>query len=422
MMLEQARGRRGPVPRAAPPLLAQVQEPALRGAMTAALRAELHQALAASWARGWQPADLDRAARRHKDDLVTTTLVDGVRSELDSYPRSTVDPRWWRQLDEMLEATPGGEAGSRAARGRPGDDPVVGWREACSATLRAICLLERLPALLIIGALPGERVHSGREHGPVDDKVLTRVRRLLAQAEGTPYEAEAETFTAAAQSLMAKHRIDRAVLDSTDPERTDRQPEAVRIGVDRPYEAPKMQLLHQICEANRCRSVWSPAVGFATVIGFESDRRAVELLYTSLLVQATTAMRREGELRGEQARTRGFRSSFLLGYAVRIGQRLQEASRTEETAAAAALAAGGADASDAPHAPIDPWAPPTSPDLTLVLSRRDDEVAARTRELFPHLQATRRRAVTDYGGFLQGGSAADRADLGTAAALTGRAS
>lgn len=404
--------------------LEHVHEPALRGAITMALRAALRVAVRGSWSRGWQPADLDRAARRasHRAPVVTA-LVEGIADELTTYARSTVDPRWWDQLAQISPAAPDDRengAGPSPTGGGGTTNPVVAWREECTAILEATVLVERLPSLTILGSLPGERQHAADETAAVDDKILTKVRRLLAQAEGTPYEAEAETFTAAAQSLMARYRIDRAVLESSDPERADRQPEAIRLSVERPYESPKMQLLHQICLANRCTSVWSQAAGLATVIGFEGDRRAVELLYTSLLVQATTAMRHEGEQAGERARTRGFRSSFLLGYAVRVGQRLRDASQTQEAEVAAALAGGQWSGDARPGRPSD--GDDSRPDLALVLSRRDDEVRSRTRDLFPHLQSTRRRQISDYGGFLQGRAAADRADLGTGGRLEGRAS
>jgi hypothetical protein len=47
--------------------------------------------------------------------------------------------------------------------------------------------------------------------------------------------------------------------------------------------------------ANRCRSVWSSAFRFVTVLGFPSDVDGVELLYASLLVQATAAMMVSGD-------------------------------------------------------------------------------------------------------------------------------
>lgn len=391
--------------------LEAVHEPALRAAVASGLAQALLVALTASWQRGWQPADLERAARRKGRDALVPTLVGGIRAELATYSRSTVDPRWWRQVEDLGRGTrPSGRGG-----GDGGGDPGSRWRRRCVALLEATVLVERLPRLSILGAVPGAREHGAGDTAPVDDKLLTTVRRLLAQAEGTPYEAEAETFTAAAQSLMARHRIDRAMLDSSDPQRQDRRPDAIRLSVDRPYDGPKMQLLHQICVANRCTAVWTQAAGFATVVGFQADRRAVELLYTSLLVQATAAMRREGEQRGQAGRSRGFRSSFLLGFATRVGQRLEEASRAEESRAGARLPGGGPDDDH-------PAVTAGADDVALVLSRRDGDVRARTRELFPSVRTGRVRQVSDDGGFLQGRAAADRADLGVGAQLTGRAS
>jgi len=55
-------------------------------------------------------------------------------------------------------------------------------------------------------------------------------------------------------------------------------------------EAPKTSLLQAVATANRCRIIWSKDVGLTTVVGFEGDLDAVELLFTSLLVQASAAM------------------------------------------------------------------------------------------------------------------------------------
>src|SRR3974377_713718 len=78
----------------------------------------------------------------------------------------------------------------------------------------------------------------------------------------------------------------------------------------------------------------------STVVGFPSDLDAVELLYTSLLVQANTAMLREGAKKDAygRSRTRAFRQSFLVAYAYRIGVRLSPGTvHAEQAAAAAAL-------------------------------------------------------------------------------------
>ena len=58
----------------------------------------------------------------------------------------------------------------------------------------------------------------------------------------------------------------------------------------------------------------------------EKRMQAVQILVTSLLVQAGRAMTAEGRGSGGggHARSRSFRQSFLVAYADRIGERLQE--------------------------------------------------------------------------------------------------
>ena len=47
-----------------------------------------------------------------------------------------------------------------------------------------------------------------------NDSVLHKVRALLAKAEATPFDAEAEAFTSKAQELIARYRIDDALLSA----------------------------------------------------------------------------------------------------------------------------------------------------------------------------------------------------------------
>ena len=95
---------------------------------------------------------------------------------------------------------------------------------------------------------------------------------------------------------MAKHSIEHALFAAQSGNRD--KPAGRRLPVDNPYESPKATLLHAVAQANRCRSVWQKALGISTAIGFPSDLDAVELLFTSLLVQANTAVLREGTKTG----------------------------------------------------------------------------------------------------------------------------
>ena len=160
--------------------------------------------------------------------------------------------------------------------------------------------------------------------GSGKSRPLERIRALLAKAESTEFDEEAEALTAKAQELMTRHSIDAALLAAHAAGRRAREePVARRIGVDDPYAQAKAFLLAQIAEAAACRVVWSKSFGFSTVFGFEGELASVELLYTSLLLQARTAMVRSGEL-GRRAKSRSFRQSFLVGFASRIGHRLKE--------------------------------------------------------------------------------------------------
>ena len=77
---------------------------------------------------------------------------------------------------------------------------------------------------------------------PIPSGVLEKVRALLAKAESSTFEAEAEALTAKAQELMARHRIERALVERrTNGARS--QPIARRIQVDDPYSDPKALLL-----------------------------------------------------------------------------------------------------------------------------------------------------------------------------------
>jgi hypothetical protein len=130
---------------------------------------------------------------------------------------------------------------------------------------------------------------------PNHDPILDKIRKLLAQAEDdacTP--AEAEAFTAKAAQLIAKYGIDRAML-------ADAQPDTDRIGdrtivMDAPYARDKAGLLHAIAVPLRCKTVLHRRYVAGRkqlsihLFGYAADLDRVELLYTSLLVQAAHAL------------------------------------------------------------------------------------------------------------------------------------
>jgi hypothetical protein len=222
-----------------------------------------------------------------------------------------------------------------------------------------------------------------------NNTVLHKVRALLAKAEATPFDAEAESFTAKAQQLIARYRLDCALLGARDA--SDRvAPIARRIDVCDPYVRAKIVLLSRVAAANDARSVWPKPLRHVELFGFSDDLDAVEALFTSLLVQTTAAMQRAGSKQDAcgRSRTAAFRRAFLMAFAVRIGQRLRDA--VDGTVDAAVAESGGA--------------------LVPILSARREAVDDLARANFPSVRPMR-TTVTDAEGWHAGSMFADLVDL-----------
>lgn len=300
------------------------------------LAACLDEAIGAAWANGWQPADVVRVAERinvvHRRFAIDMVAVDAGR-----FADAAMDSRWiaqLRQLDAAVwwDATSASHLDQWTAReGLPRVEGIL-----CGVRLLSVLL--HLPVLPKLIDLPGERRTARPSPGLSaqpsrggDPRMLDKVRALLAKAESTTFPEEAESLTAKAQELIARYSIDRAMLDralaDSAPGGGGQGAAGVRLGVDDPYAGAKAILLSEVAVANSCKTVWSKEFGFSTVFGFESDLDAVEILYTSLLVQATAAMVAAGSQidRYGRSRTRSFRQSFLVAYARRIGERLRQA-------------------------------------------------------------------------------------------------
>lgn len=334
------------------------------------------------WQAGWLPTDVWEVTRRQADDTAAELAVDVIAADTARRPAAALSHRWAAQvtaLDAQVwwpQDTPHLTAWTRRSD--------LGWERALATLLLLLHTWQRLPRLPVITSLPGARATPRGTASAVDPKVLARVRGLLAKAESTSFPEEAEALSAKAQELMHRHAFERALLDATTPH--EQTADSTRLWLDAPYLQAKSQLVAAIGEANRCRSVFYPRLGFVGLVGEELDLQITELLATSLLVQATRAMVAEGgRTRAGVSRTRAFRRSFLLAFAVRIGERLKEAS-------AAAL---------------DPVADAR---LLPVLAARSRAVDATFEALFTHTVRAK-VSVSDSAGWNAGYAAADRADL-----------
>ncbi|MEH0843359.1 DUF2786 domain-containing protein [Micromonospora sp. CPCC 205711] len=357
-------------------------------AVDAALLGRLVAALSRLWPRGWQPVDVARIVSRRLGPRAGRLVVDALAAQRRAQTGEV--PQWWAEQLDSLDARIwwDDDAGWLARwAAREGEDRITALRDA----VEVLALLAGLPPIAVLRPPPGSGAALAVRSGPAGrsgSRMLDRVRALLAKAESTTFPAEAEALTGKAQELIARHSLDRALVEAS-AERPD-QPGGVRLGTEAPYAGAKALLVQEVAAANRCEAVWSDDLGFATVLGFAGDLEAVELLYTSLLLQATTAMLRgRSERKAAGRRTKAYDESFLNAFALRIGERLRSA--TEEANRQAAEAAG--------------------PERLLpVLAARSDAVRERMDTLFPGLTRAR-LTVRDAEGWHSGTSAADRASL-----------
>ncbi|MGH8900480.1 MAG: DUF2786 domain-containing protein [Egibacteraceae bacterium] len=360
--------------------------------VAAVVEGRLCRAVAAAWEIGWQPADLPRLVTRKLGaeyvGLVRMVIIDEAVGYRD---RADADPAWIAQLDGIGVGRHGGLLAALLD-----EKGIVDGLHVAAGLLSFLWHLPRIPLLADPPARWGRASHRRRAvPDGVDAKLLERVRTLLAKAESTTFPEEAEALTAKAHQLMSRHAIDRAIVDAS----PSVGPVGRRVATDDPYAGVKSLLLSEVAGASRCRSVWSRDLGFATVFGFPNDLDTVELLYTSLLVQATQAMVRVGNgVPGSRSRSRSFRQSFLTAFAHRISQRLREGRDAAESEAAEA------------HGDA----------LLPVLASRLDAVDRARDEAYPDLES-RSFSATDVAGWAAGTAAAQLASLAVGPELVGEA-
>ncbi|WP_028927340.1 DUF2786 domain-containing protein [Pseudonocardia acaciae] len=359
-----------------------------------AANAALMVGLEITWRNGWQPVDVWQVVRRRMDDGAADFVIGAITEESARHAQAASDPRWRAQLAE-LGATPwwgSEECFVEAYAARERLDQVA----TLAIVIELLTLLNALPSQAELVPPPGSNGSAppASDAEEVDPKVLAKVRALLAKAESTDFPDEADAFFAKAQELMSRYSLERAVLYARDDGagggsrvRTGGR----RIWLDNPYLSAKSMLVGTVASANHCRAVFDSALGFVTVLGERTDVEIVEVLTTSLLVQAGRAMLAAGRQvdRRGQSRTKSFRQSFLVSFAQRIGERLASAAEQAEAEVTESIGDGR---------------------LLPVLAAKEEAVQELVDELFPRL-TTRRVTVSNSAGWTAGRAAADLAVL-----------
>lgn len=382
-------------PTAAPAADAPSESRSAAQELSDGLLAELSARLRVIWNSGWQPVDVVKVVARLESAAVADVAMAVVTDDARHDEGKPTDPAWLAQLEDLAPWWTARHVISPPWLQRCALVLGVSERDVIERSVILLGRLLRLPPLPKLMAPPGPGAAVGAKNvGPaIDAKMLGRVRGLLAKAESTEFAEEAEALTEKAQELMTRYAIDAAMVAATSTSTIANGPEARRIHLDAPYVDAKASLVGAVATANRCRAVLAPDLGFVTVFGFATDLVVVDLLFTSLLAQATTSMVVAERILSKTSRsptssTRSFRQSFLISYSYRIGERLRESVISSTKLAAE-------DFGDA---------------LLPVLARREADVEDAVAAAFPRMKKIRSR-ISSEAGWTAGRVAADQASL-----------
>lgn len=337
-------------------------------------------ALTGAYERGWYPADLFHLTRRSLGAPEVRLAAWAILHEARLSRAAVRAPSDWSEQLSTIAGLP----------------RITGAKDSSPLHRTSLTYLWRHLPRLPAECLPPSRWPRSRSRvdtswaATVEPKALGRIRGLLAKAERTEFAEEAETFTAKAQELMTKHSVAATLVRAHEPGSRRVTVHSRRIHLDGPYLKEKAQLLSEIGKCNGVRTVWFSKLAMATTVGTPLGLDQVELLFTSLLVQATRAMQEASQHRPSPAST-AFRRAFLYGFAIRIGERLRQAGRLATESAAADRHLSMAEALP-------------------MLTRQSTAVDAELTRLFPAVRQIRTKPV-DSAGWYAGHTAAQQASL-----------
>jgi hypothetical protein len=119
--------------------------------------------------------------------------------------------------------------------------------------------------------------------------ILRKIRALLDKAESSTFEGEADLYRAKAEELMRKYRVEEEQAIAADPQSLAPVSRLVDVTDSAEFGQQYYSMLHWIMGhvGGRLRGRWAydperrASVIKATVVGYESDLRMAELLFTN---------------------------------------------------------------------------------------------------------------------------------------------
>jgi hypothetical protein len=217
-----------------------------------------------------------------------------------------------------------------------------------------------------------------------NDSRLDKIRGLLAKAEASTFAEEAEAYTAKATELISKWGLEDALREAKQQDRPSITDKIIKM--EGSYQREKGLLLELVARGlgNRAIQRVGTKPHQVHVFGTETDIVRIELLFTSLLVQASQGLASAEPYRyGESIKA--YRRSWLDGFAKTIYARLQEVHERSATEA--------------------------GPGTDLVLADRSALVNQRVAVFYPSVKSIKRRLTGS--GRREGALAGARANLST---------
>lgn len=228
----------------------------------------------------------------------------------------------------------------------------------------------------------------------MSEAMIDKIRGLLAKAESTEFEGEADLLLKKAAELMAKYRIDEAVLAASG-KAADDPIERRYLSVGK-WDIAKGGLAVALCEAFDCHALWAKKKTLA-LIGHTSDLDTFTALFTSLEIQLDRELLKVTGY--DTGSTRSARSSFAYGWCSRVGARVKEHYTT------------ALDDEMQTHNEVE------SSSVALVLKSREENVSAKYQEFYGRTPryTYKSHRTSNYSAYGQGQNAGNRADIGAGA-------